>query len=120
MPTNSGASQRWKTPGKSSPGGPARIGNCGSTGRRCRRGQRSTKHCSPLSTRWSPRVPLIGFAHTVDVSDKPALLVVLDQRGGVLLVDRQSGAHHFLKVVRALGERLAAHVADSLLLRRPG
>src|SRR5579875_2083494 len=60
---------------------------------------------------------LAGAARAVDPAQQPALVVVLDQRLGLLVVDRQPSAHHLGLVVIALDQARAVLVADALALR---
>src|SRR5919206_1544913 len=63
-------------------------------------------------------VHLGGRARPVEAAQEVALVVVLDERGGLLLVDLEALADRLLAIVLALLERLAVDVADALALRR--
>src|SRR3954453_4229563 len=57
-------------------------------------------------------------AGAVEAVQDVALVVVVDERRGLVAVDLQAAAHRLLAVVLALAERLAVDVADLVVLRR--
>src|SRR5581483_783203 len=61
---------------------------------------------------------VVHRAFAVDRGELVLLLVVVDQRRGLVLIDLEALADHFLVVVRALHELAAVVIADALLLRR--
>src|SRR4051794_17078853 len=63
-------------------------------------------------------VDLGRAAGAVEAVQDVALVVVVDERRGLVAVDLQAPAHRLLFVVLALAERLAVDVADLVVLRR--
>src|SRR3954468_15009083 len=63
-------------------------------------------------------VDLGRAAGAVEAVQDVALVVVVDERRGLVAVDLQAAAHRLLAVVLALAERLAVDVADLGVLRR--
>src|SRR3954454_21138128 len=63
-------------------------------------------------------VDLGRAAGAIEAVQDVALVVVVDERRGLLAVDRQALSHRLLAVVLALAERLAVDVADLVVLRR--
>src|SRR5689334_11102903 len=59
-------------------------------------------------------VDLGGAAGAVEAPQQPLVLVVVDQRLGLLMVGREALLHHLGLVVLALLERTAAEVAHAL------
>src|SRR3954453_12362979 len=62
-------------------------------------------------------VDLGRAAGAVEAVQDVALVVVVDERRGLVAVDLQAPAHRLLAVVLALAERLAVDVADLVVLR---
>jgi hypothetical protein len=65
-------------------------------------------------------VDLGRAAGAVEASQQAAILVVLDQRLGLLVIDAQALADRGLAVVVALDEPRAVLIADLVALRRVG
>ena len=76
----------------------------------------SSRSVASVARMWS--WTSVWLARAVEAPQQPALLVVVDQRLGLLVVRREPLLDRLGLVVLALRERLAALVADALVLGR--